>query len=54
MRLETEKIERGLLETYKNVEVLVTTTTPTGSKILLDKMGTRVKLNTCLSIYLYL
>ncbi len=34
---------RGLLETYKNVEVLVTTTTPTGSKILLDKMGTRVK-----------
>ena len=34
---------RSLLDTYTNSEILVTTSTPTGSKILLDKMGTRVK-----------
>ena len=34
---------RSLLDTYKNTEILVTTSTPTGSQILLDKMGTRVK-----------
>ena len=34
---------RSLLETYKATEILVTTTTPTGSQILLNKMGSRVK-----------
>ncbi len=34
---------RSLLNTYPNSEILVTTSTPTGSKILLDKMGARVK-----------
>tara|TARA_B100001013_G_scaffold285025_1_gene184876 strand:+ start:67 stop:1356 length:1290 start_codon:yes stop_codon:yes gene_type:complete len=34
---------RSMLETYKNIEILVTTTTLTGSQILLNKMGTRVK-----------
>ena len=34
---------RSLLDTYSDSEILVTTSTPTGSKILLDKMGARVK-----------
>jgi len=34
---------RSLLDDYSNCEILVTTSTPTGSKILLDKMGARVK-----------
>ena len=34
---------RSLLDTYPNSEILVTTSTPTGSKILLDKLGARVK-----------
>tara|TARA_B100001123_G_scaffold187126_1_gene213957 strand:+ start:3366 stop:4652 length:1287 start_codon:yes stop_codon:yes gene_type:complete len=34
---------RSLLDDYSNSEILVTTSTPTGSKILLDKMGSRVK-----------
>ena len=34
---------RSLLETYKNIEILVTTTTITGSQMLLNKMGSRVK-----------
>lgn len=50
---------RSLLETYSNSEILVTTSTPTGSKILLDKMGARVKhqyvpldLPACLNVFL--
>jgi len=50
---------RSLLDAYSNSEVLVTTSTPTGSKILLDKMGARVKhqyvpldLPTCLNVFL--
>ena len=34
---------RSLLEAYKNIEILVTTTTITGSQMLLNKMGSRVK-----------
>tara|TARA_Y100000590_G_scaffold57290_1_gene60173 strand:+ start:2070 stop:3356 length:1287 start_codon:yes stop_codon:yes gene_type:complete len=34
---------RSLLDKYSNTEILVTTSTPTGSQILLDKIGTRVK-----------
>ena len=34
---------RSFLDDYPNSEILVTTSTPTGSKILLDKMGIRVK-----------
>ena len=34
---------RSLLESYERLEILVTTTTPTGSQILLNKMGSRVK-----------
>lgn len=34
---------RSLLETYKNIEILVTTTTIAGYQILLNKMGSRVK-----------
>ena len=50
---------RSLLDTYSNSEILVTTSTPTGSKILLDKMGARVKhqyvpldLPACLNVFL--
>ena len=50
---------RSLLDTYSNSEILVTTSTPTGSKILLDKMGARVKhqyvpldLPVCLKVFL--
>ena len=50
---------RSLLDTYTNSEILVTTSTPTGSKILLDKMGARVKhqyvpldLPACLNVFL--
>ena len=50
---------RSLLGTYSNSEILVTTSTPTGSKILLDKMGARVKhqyvpldLPACLNVFL--
>ena len=50
---------RSLLDTYSNSEILVTTSTPTGSKILLDKMGARVKhqyvpldLPSCLNVFL--
>jgi 3-deoxy-D-manno-octulosonic-acid transferase len=50
---------RSLLNTYSNSEILVTTSTPTGSKILLDKMGARVKhqyvpldLPACLNVFL--
>ena len=50
---------RSLLDTYSNSEILVTTSTPTGSKILLDKMGARVKhqyvpldLTACLNVFL--
>ena len=34
---------RSLFDAYKDTEILVTTTTPTGSQILLNKMGSRVK-----------
>ena len=34
---------RSLLKNYQKTEILVTTTTPTGSQILLNKMGSRVK-----------
>ena len=34
---------RGILKKYEDSEVLVTTTTPTGSKILMDKLGSRIK-----------
>ncbi len=50
---------RSLLDTYSNSEILATTSTPTGSKILLDKMGARVKhqyvpldLPACLNVFL--
>ena len=50
---------RSLLDTYSKSEILVTTSTPTGSKILLDKMGARVKhqyvpldLPACLNVFL--
>ena len=50
---------RSLLGTYSNSEILVTTSTPTGAKILLDKMGARVKhqyvpldLPACLNVFL--
>ena len=50
---------RSLLDTYSNSEILVTTSTPTGSKILLDKMGAREKhqyvpldLPACLNVFL--
>jgi len=50
---------RKIIEKYSEVEVLVTTTTPTGSKILLDKMGSRVShqylpIDIPLFIYLFL
>ena len=34
---------RSILKKYEDSEVLVTTTTPTGSKILMDKLGSRIK-----------
>ena len=34
---------RSLLDTYKNLDVLVTTTTPTGSEMLRKTMGNSVK-----------
>ena len=34
---------RKLLEDYPNSEILVTTTTPTGSKLLIERLGGKVK-----------
>ena len=34
---------RGLIERYQDSEILVTTTTPTGSKLLIERLGNKIK-----------
>ena len=34
---------RSLIEKYPNTEILVTTTTPTGSKLLIERLGNKIK-----------
>ena len=34
---------RNLIDNYPNASILVTTTTPTGSKLLMERLGNKVK-----------